>query len=254
MLVHRSPILGRALTLFALGGLWAVGCGGSAVFTAGGDAGAAAAGANSTGAGGGGAGSPHCTGACSTIGCGPGYHSFKLVDACCATCVPDGQGGAAAGGAAAGGAAAGGAAAGGAAAGGAGGQCQVLCVAANCAKGSKLRTLPGSCCPTCVPELNACSNGQAGYDELRKMLLAQDGVLSCLTTSDCVPLTSYAYCGDTCSNIPIAKSTAAAIEPQLSAWASAECSTCTPEYPPCPAPLPPACIAGQCTTGTLGAP
>jgi len=237
MLVHGKPILGRTLTLLAFGGLWAVGCGGSALFTAGGDAGAAAAGANGTG--GGGAGGPQCTGTCITIGCGPGYHSFKSVDACCATCVPDGQGGAAAGGAAAGGSA---------------GQCQVLCVAANCAKGSKLRTLPGSCCPTCVPDPNECANGQAGYDELRKMLLAQDGVLSCLTTSDCVPLTSYANCGDVCTNIPIAKSAAAAIEKQLGAWASAECSTCTPEYPPCPAPLPPACIAGQCTIGSLGSP
>jgi hypothetical protein len=90
--------------------------------------------------------------------------------------------------------------------------------------------------------------GQQGYDALRQKLLQGPGALACKVNSDCTLLSGNAYCGDECSATPVSVTSAPGIDSQLSSYASDNCSTCTPVYPPCAAPLPPVCNNGLCAT------
>jgi hypothetical protein len=111
-----------------------------------------------------------------------------------------------------------------------------------------LQQQPDACCPTCVPD-DSCTQGQQGYDTLRTKLLTQPGAVACKVDKDCALLAGDAYCGDECSNIPVNAAAAQSINSALSSFAKNNCSTCTPIYPPCAAPLPPACVQGQCAFG-----
>lgn len=84
---------------------------------------------------------------------------------------------------------------------------------------------------------------------LRTKLLTQPGAVACKVDKDCALLAGDAYCGAECSNIPVNAAAAQSINSALSAFAKNNCSTCTPIYPPCAAPLPPACVQGQCAFG-----
>jgi hypothetical protein len=171
---------------------------------------------------------PVCTGACSAIGCGPGFKSVTEPGACCPTCVPDGAGGA----------------------GGAGGCTGAFaCPGVVCAKGFMSQQQAGSCCPTCVPS-DTCSKGQQGYAALRQKLLAQPEVGACKVSKDCTLLAGSANCGDSCSHTPVSAALAQSIDDELSAYASNNCSTCTPIYPPCAYPVPPSCVQGVCVLGS----
>ncbi len=158
--------------------------------------------------------------ACDDIGCGPGFISVLQPGACCPSCVPDGSGGCG----------------------------NTGCPAIACANGYTLQQNPGSCCPTCVPS-NDCELGQQSYDTLRQKLMSQPGAVACKVNNDCALLGSNAYCGDECSAIPVNAAAAQSINNELQAYATNNCSTCTPVYPPCASPPAPVCVAGQCTIG-----
>ena len=164
--------------------------------------------------------------ACPAYACAVGYKSVYEPGACCPTCVPDGGGGS----------------------GGVGGCAAVDCALPKCAPGYMLEQEPDACCPTCVPN-NACTTGQQSYDTLRTKLLSQPGAIACKVAQDCALLGSNAYCGDECSHIPVNAAAAQSINGELSTFAKNNCSTCTPIYPPCAAPPPPACVQGQCVIG-----
>jgi hypothetical protein len=112
-----------------------------------------------------------------------------------------------------------------------------------------LQQQAGDCCPSCVPD-DVCTLGQQGYDTLRQKLLAQPGAMACKVSNDCTLLSGNAYCGDECSQVPVNAAAAQGIDDQLSTYATNNCSTCMPVYPPCAAPLPPVCAQGQCVTGS----
>ena len=158
---------------------------------------------------------------CVAIGCGPGFISVLQPGACCPSCVPDGSGG---------------------------GCGDVACPAIACASGYTLQQNAGSCCPTCVPS-NDCELGQQSYNTLRQQLLAQPGAVACKVNNDCTLLDGNAYCGDVCSGTPVNAAAAQSINNELQAYATNNCSTCTPVYPPCALPSQPACIEGQCIIG-----
>lgn len=184
----------------------------------GGGSGGASGGATSS------AGSPGmCTVACTLIGCGPGFKSVIEPGACCPTCVPDGSGG------------------------GCGG---ISCPAIKCAAGYKSEQQAGACCPTCVPD-NSCAMGQQGYSSLRQKLLAQPDVSACTVSKDCTLLANNFYCGDQCAQIPVSVAASQSIENELSGYAKNNCSTCSPIYPPCAAPVPPACVRNVCVHGSF---
>jgi hypothetical protein len=105
-----------------------------------------------------------------------------------------------------------------------------------------------SCCPSCVPN-DACAQGQQSYDALRAKLISQPGAVACKVNNDCGLLAGNAYCGDECSATPVNAAAAQSMDAELNAYAAMNCSTCTPEYPPCAAPLPPTCVDGQCAIG-----
>ena len=251
----------RSAVLLTVGAFLAPACGGSAEFTA---AQAGAAGSSAGGKGGDGSGGNNCPrscpafacvagfksvlvpgdccpscvpdgsggggGACTgcvTIGCGPGFKSVQQPGDCCPSCVPDGSGGA-----------------------GGGNPCaNVDCPAIDCANGYKYQSAPGQCCGTCVPDDAACSKGQANYQNLRKALLADPSTLKCAKDTDCKLLAQNPFCGDQCAAVPVSVPAAMSIDQQLGQFAAANCSTCTPVYPPRAAPPPPMCIGGQCVLG-----
>ena len=164
--------------------------------------------------------------ACPAYACAVGYKSVYQPGACCPTCVPDDSGGS----------------------GGVGGCDLVECAQPKCAPGYMLQQQPDACCPTCVPN-DACTKGQQSYDMLRTKLLSQPGAVACKVANDCALLGSNAYCGDECSQVPVNAAAAQSIDGELSSFAKNNCSTCTPIYPPCAAPLPPACVQGRCAIG-----
>jgi hypothetical protein len=111
--------------------------------------------------------------------------------------------------------------------------------------GYMLQQKAGECCPSCVPN-DACTQGQQSYDVLRQKLISQPGAVACKVSGDCALLAVSGSCGDACQEIPVNAAAAPSIDNQLNAYATKNCSTCTPIYPPCFAPPPPACVNGQC--------
>jgi hypothetical protein len=240
MSIKKLVLRGCGLLIPALGALHTAGCGGTA-FSDGGSGGAAgsaigaagsgvsgnggSAGTGAGGASGGSAGGCSGVSACPAVACAMGWTSVTKPGDCCPTCVPSGEAGAGGSGGCAGAGA---------------------CPAIDCIQGYTLEQTAGACCPTCVPDANACTQGQQGYEALRQKLLQASGVLACKVTSDCTTLSGNAYCGDECAATPVNVTSAPGINNQLSSYATDNCSTCTPEYPPCAAPLPPACENGFC--------
>jgi hypothetical protein len=280
MSIKKLVLRGCGLLLPVLGALYSAGCGGSA-FSDGASGGAAgsAIGAAGSGISGNGGSAGTCAKECPLIACGPGSVSVTQPGDCCPTCIPNGQGGA---GGASGGSAGGcsGVTAcpaiacamgwtsvtkpgdccptcvlnGQGGAGGSGGCASpTACPAIDCIQGYTLEQKAGECCPSCVPNADACTNGQQGYDALRQKLLQGSGVLACKVNSDCTVLPGNAYCGDECSATPVSVTSEPNLDLQLSSYATNNCSTCTPMYPPCAAPLPPVCENALCVTAVLTA-
>lgn len=167
-----------------------------------------------------------CTG-CPAIACAVGYKYVTQPGACCPTCVPDDSGGSG------------------------GASCTISdCPPSHCANGYVALQEPNTCCPVCVPG-SECSAGQERYQGLRSDLLSQPGAVACKVDQDCTLLAGNAYCGDACSDVPVNAAAAPTILGQLSSFAKQNCSTCSPVYPPCAAPLPPVCTQGACTRGTF---
>jgi hypothetical protein len=101
-----------------------------------------------------------------------------------------------------------------------------------------------------VPDSDACKQDQAGYDSLRQTLLQGTGVLACKTDTDCTRLAGSSQCGDVCSSAPpVNVSSAASINSELSSYAAAHCSTCTPVYASCIVPPPIVCSSAVCVVG-----
>lgn len=288
MSIKKLILRGCGLLALALGALDSAGCGGSA-FSDGGSGGSAGSAIGSAGSGvseGGSAGA--CAAACPAIACGPGSVSVFEAGECCPSCLPVGQGGT--GGASGGSAGVGGCSgviacpgvacvagytsvikpgdccptcvptgtggssgsSGSAGSGGLGGCASTIaCPAIDCAAGYTLEKQADECCPSCVANADACSQGQQGYATLRQKLLQGTGVLACKVSSDCTTVPGSAYCGDACASTPVNMTSAPGINSQLSSYATNNCSTCTPTYPPCAAPLPPVCTNGVCTTGVV---
>jgi hypothetical protein len=195
------------------------------------------------GASGGSAGAGGCSGvvACPAIACAMGWTSVTNPGDCCPTCVPSGQGGS------------GGSSGSGGSGGSSGCAGATACPAIDCAQGYTLEQTAGECCPTCVPNADACMQGQQGYSALRQKLLQGNGVLACKVNSDCTALPWNAYCGEACAVTPVSVTSEPGINTQLSSYATDNCSTCTPLYPPCAVPLTPICENGVCATGVLTA-
>jgi hypothetical protein len=239
MLNPRFWITIRTATLLALASGLVPACGGTAVLPSDGVGASTSAGASGSGSGGsssggasgfGAVGGTSCADvACLAIGCGDGYKTVLLPGDCCSSCVPDGSGGAGGGDPCAG----------------------AACPSIACAPGYKYQSTPGMCCGTCVPDDQACSVGQAGYKMLREGFLADPKVHSCEKAADCKYLETNVFCGDACLTQPVNAAAAVEIEQQLSQFAANYCSSCTPLQPPCPAPLPPACVQGQCSFGVF---
>ncbi len=280
MSIKKSILRGCGLLVLVLGALHSAGCGGSA-FSDGGSGGAAgsAIGAAGSGVGGNGGSTGTCDKECPLIACGPGSVSVTQPGNCCPTCIPNGQGGT--GGASGGSTGVGGCggvvacpaiacAAGwtsvtepgdccptcvftgqGGAGGSAGCASTIACPPIDCVHGYTLEQEAGECCPSCVANAEACTQGQQGYTTLRQKLLQASGVLACKVDSDCTVLSGNAYCGDECSATPVNVTSAPGINNQLSSYATDNCSTCTPMYPPCAAPLPPVCENALCVTEVL---
>jgi len=241
-----------ALALTAWCALGAVACGGSTSVLGDpmGSAGTGAAGSPGGGSGGatgvaGSAGAMSagtggvCEAFCPAIACANGFVEERLPGQCCPTCVPSG-GTAGAGGTGTGGGS------GTAGAGGVGGCDAVACIAIGCGPGTTPVVEPGDCCPTCVPDSQACMAGEQGYQTLLGSLLNQTGATSCAVDDDCSLLNGSAQCGGACSYQTVNAQQAPDMNNQLSLWAKSYCSTCTPIYPPCAAPPKPFCEGGQC--------
>jgi hypothetical protein len=209
------------LLVCALAALYAAGCGGS-VFSADGDAGA---GGSAAGASAGSTGSAGASVAGSSAAGASGAAS-------------GGSSGAASGGSSGGGAS------------GSGGcTAPVACPAIACADGYKFAQSAGDCCPTCVPDSDACTQDQAGYDSLRQTLLQSMSALACKTDNDCTRLTGNAQCGDVCSGSPVNVTSAPSINSQLGSYAADHCSTCIATYPPCALPPAVVCSNAVCVAG-----
>jgi hypothetical protein len=240
---------GLTLTISALGALWLGACGGSTsvLDNTGGSAGSANV-AGSAGAGGsvahggaggsvGGSGSSAgaggaCVAFCPALDCAQGY--TLEPGQCCPSCVPNGG----AGGTSSTGGSAG--------VGGVGGCGDVACADIGCGPGTTPVTEPGSCCPICVPDGEACTAGKDGYQALLGNLLAQPGATSCMVDDDCALLSGSPQCGESCGGSAVNRSQAMDMAYQLSLWEKSYCSTCTPIYLPCAAPPKPFCEAGRC--------
>jgi len=263
-----TKYLGMMIPL--LGALYGVGCGGSAFSDSGSGGTGSVAGSGGTGsvAGSGGAvGHGGCPGLCNSRACGANERA--VGDACCPSCEPIGGAGGIANGGSGGNQCAAALCAGilcpsGSKAeiapgqccpscvpdgsGGTGGACTASCPAYDCATGYHLAQAPGDCCATCVSD-DACMAGQDGYQTLENELLAPTAVHACKVDQDCSLLYGNAYCGQTCSALPVNAAQATAINSKLESYAKANCSTCKPEYPPCAAPFPAQCINSQCVSG-----
>jgi len=248
----------RSAVLLTAGAWLLAACGGSVEFRAdpGGAAGTSAGGSVSAGASFGGASSGSTSGgntssggagvdcthvACTAIGCGPGLKPILEPGACCTTCVPDGSGGGGGSGSSGGG-------------GGSGGNpCAITtCPRPLCARGFMYADVPGQCCGSCVPDPNACPNAQAEYRALRDKLLAAPEATSCSVGADCQWLATSAPCGDPCPSHAVSVKAAVMLEQQLANFAESSCSFCPATLPPCAAPPPPVCSAGQCLFGGNG--
>ena len=174
--------------------------------------------------------------ACGNIACAPGWSPVYAPGACCPTCVYEGGGGASGSSGASG-------------AGGGTGCGGVACPAIACASGFMLSQQPGDCCGTCVPD-DTCTQGQQGYEVLQGQLITQPGAVACKVDRDCAFIPGNAYCGTECAAVPVNAVALQSISEELSKYAGQNCSSCTPVYPPCAAPLPPICNQGQCVAGT----
>lgn len=246
----RSFEKGLTLTISALGGLWLAACGGSTsvLDNSGGSAGSAnvagsAGVGGSVGHGGSGTGGSNSAGTggicfCPAIACAEGYTLEPT--ACCPICVPNGGSGGSVGSAGSTGSAGAGNAA------GVGGCGDVVCTDIGCGPGTTPVVEPGTCCPVCVPDGEACAAGKQGYQALLGNLLAQPGATSCMVDDDCTLLSGSAQCGEYCGGSAVNRSEAVDMANQLSLWEKSYCSTCTPLYPPCALPPKPFCEAGQC--------
>ena len=100
----------------------------------------------------------------------------------------------------------------------------------------------------CVPDAEACAQGQAGYQLLRDQLLAEPSALHCAQDGDCKILGNFPYCGDECQ-MYLVGAPSVAIEQQLAQFQSDHCATCEPTANPCIRPPPPVCVAGACVSG-----
>ena len=86
---------------------------------------------------------------------------------------------------------------------------------------------------------------------MRTQLLSDPGLRTCVKDNDCQLLGSHPYCGDSCEGQPVNTTAAANIGQKLTAFETANCSTCKPIFAPCGAPFPPSCVAGQCMVGAF---
>ena len=96
--------------------------------------GGSAASAGSKAIGGSGGSTTVCNGACTAIGCGPGFVAATQPGQCCPICIPDGSGGSTT-------------------------VCNGACTAIGCGAGFVATTKPGDCCPSCVPDGSGGNGG-----------------------------------------------------------------------------------------------
>jgi hypothetical protein len=241
---------GLTLTISALGALWLAACGGStSILDNSGGSAASGNASGSTGVGGGvghgGAGGSGgtagtnsagaggvCLAFCPALDCAQGY--TLEPGQCCPTCVPNGGAGGTGGSAGVGNA------------GGVGGCGDVACPDIGCGPGTTPVIEPGNCCPSCVPNGEACTAGEQGYQALLSNLLAQPGAASCMVDADCTLLYGSTQCGAACGASPVNASQVTDMANQLALWEKSYCATCVATYPPCAAPPAPFCEAGQC--------
>jgi len=190
-------------------------------------------------------------------------------------------GSAAVGGGAAGRSAQGGASAqGGSFAQGGSGACSGPCSGIGCAVGSTPMTLPGSCCPVCVPNVacgpcmpplcsvgfhsevpvgqccpvcvpnpgdEICLKGKADYAMFSQQIVMKYQSVSCLNDVDCTVVSLSNACSAGCQPVALVKSLADSLVNNLSQTAATDCATCGPPPPiACPVPSP-RCNNGQCT-------
>jgi hypothetical protein len=120
------------------------------------------------------------------------------------------------------------------------------CPANVCSKGMKLELIAGSCCGSCAPDPEACSEGQAAYVELIDQLLAAPGALSCASDADCMWVAGSAQCDQPCLPRVVNVASAPGLRQAVRQFETENCSTCSPIDSECASITHPACSDGSC--------
>lgn len=128
--------------------------------------------------------------------------------------------------------------------------CDTGCPDVDCTRGQHLETLPGACCPSCLPgPSRECATGQESYTLLRNQLLDKYGSLGCKTDADCALVTEDNACMAIC-NIALPSSTVMNYVANLNSYASG-CASCdSPTRSPCQKASA-ACMNGECVPSYL---
>lgn len=117
----------------------------------------------------------------------------------------------------------------------------------DCNAGMHVDTLPGECCPGCVPDNPpSCEVAKELYAKFRAATLAKHWALGC-APQGCAMAGENNRCAVNCGT-PVPAATLNAIEEELGLFAEATCSNCPPPIEPVCLPTPPLeCSVNECT-------
>jgi hypothetical protein len=122
----------------------------------------------------------------------------------------------------------------------------------DCRQGTHQGTLPGDCCPTCVPDKpSSCEEAKELYEKFRGDTFDKYGYLDCAARG-CAIAVETNRCAVTCGTL-VSAIGREAIEAELELYAEATCSICPLPTEPACLPKPPAsCNVGECTFDVPG--
>ena len=158
--------------------------------------------------------------------------------------------------------------------------CSSGCSNIACATGSTLMSLPGSCCPICVPNMpcggpcpvpmcgagfhpevtegnccptcvadpidESCAKGRATYATISQQVITKYQSIPCRVAGDCAVVSLINACSSSCQPVAVSSSLSASLLDFLSQESMMDCFSCGPVPDiACGTPAP-ACSAGQC--------
>jgi hypothetical protein len=111
------------------------------------------------------------------------------------------------------------------------------CAAFTCSSGYHEQLSPGACCPECSPDPvpSTCMQGQANYATLSQQIVTKFQTLPCTTAADCTVVGLSNACAGACQVFAVVSSESDSFRDLLSNAAQADCATC-------PAPQETLCI------------